>query len=64
MPLDLEAIKAKWLKICGACDAGVGECSHPVEDYRPVVLELVREVERLRAEVAAGSPDDWFAGAS
>lgn len=48
MTIDLEAIKAKWLNICGACDAGVGECNHPAEDYRPVMLELVREIERLR----------------
>lgn len=49
--IDLEAIKAKWLNICGACDVGVGECSHPVEDYRPVMLELVRELEKLHLGV-------------
>jgi hypothetical protein len=46
--LDLDAISSKWLQICGACDAGTGECTHPAEDYRPVMLELVREIERLR----------------
>lgn len=51
MTVDLEAIKEKWLGICGACDAGMGECSHPDGDYRPVMLELVREVERLRGEL-------------
>ena len=47
-PLDLDAISEKWLQICGSCDAGIGECTHPEGDYRPVMLELVREVERLR----------------
>jgi hypothetical protein len=47
-PLDLDAISSKWLQICGSCDAGIGECTHPAEDYRPVMLELVREVEALR----------------
>ena len=45
--LDLEAIKEKWLKLCGACDVGIGECNHPAEDYRPVMLALVRELEKL-----------------
>ena len=47
---DLQALKDKWLGICGACDAGIGGCSHPDGDYRPVMLKLVREVERLRTE--------------
>jgi hypothetical protein len=46
--IDLEEIKAKWLNVCGACDAGIGECTHPSGDYRPVMLELVEEIERLR----------------
>lgn len=50
-PLDLDAISEKWLQICGACDAGIGECNHPADDHRPVMLELVREIERLRAIV-------------
>lgn len=34
---------------CGSCDAGLPmSCTHPSEDYRPVLLDLVREVERLR----------------
>ena len=69
MTVDLDAIKAKWLGQCGACDAGIGMCTHPEEDYRPVMLDLVREVERLRellaperigadhAMVALDSPD-------
>lgn len=48
--LDLEEIKTKWLNQCGACDAGLPEygCTHPDEDYRPVMLRLVEEIERLR----------------
>ena len=51
MLADLEAIKSEWLNQCGPCDYGMPEygCSHPAEDYRPVLMELVREVERLRA---------------
>jgi hypothetical protein len=57
--IDLEAIDKKWLGICGACDAGIGMCTHPTEDYRPVMLELVREVERLRSVIAtAGNVRD------
>lgn len=51
--LDLEAIKEKWLKLCGACDVGVGECNHPGEDYRPVMLALVRELESQRPMIDA-----------
>ncbi len=50
-PLDPDAITAKWLQVCGSCDVGIGECTHPEGDYRPVMLELVREVERLRGIV-------------
>jgi hypothetical protein len=50
--IDLDAVKSKWLMICGSCDAGIGECNHPSDDYRPVMLELVREIERLRTSVA------------
>jgi len=46
--MDLDAVKSKWLGMCGSCDVGIGECNHPAEDYRPVMLELVREVERLQ----------------
>jgi hypothetical protein len=52
--LDLEAITEKWLQVCGPCDAGLaGHCAHPDEDYRPAMLSLVREVERLRNDVVA-----------
>lgn len=48
--VDLGTIKNKWLRHCGACDAGLPmSCVCPTEDYRPVMLELVREIERLRA---------------
>lgn len=31
------------------CDAGLPtSCTHPSEDYRPVMLALVREIERFR----------------
>lgn len=47
--LDLVEIINKWLRSCGACDAGLPiTCSHPQEDYRPVILELVRELEKTR----------------
>lgn len=49
MKIDLKAIQEKWLRQCGACDAGLPmSCVCPEEDYRPTMLELVREVERLR----------------
>jgi len=49
---DLEAIKSKWLNQCGPCDFGMPEyvCSHPAEDYRPVMMDLVLEIERLRRQ--------------
>lgn len=47
--MDLTAVAEKWLQPCGACDGGLPMgCSHPDEDYRPVLLALVEEVERLR----------------
>jgi hypothetical protein len=46
--LDLQAIREKWLNVCPSCDAGLpGQCTHPDEDYRPTMLSLVNEVERL-----------------
>lgn len=39
-----------FLNQCGSCDAGLPmSCTCPSGDYRPVMLDLVREVERLRA---------------
>lgn len=52
-PLDLEAITAEFLQMCGPHDAGViAECRCAERDYRPVMGQLVDEVTRLRAEVA------------
>lgn len=49
-PLDLDAITSEWLTPCGACDAGIGLCTHPDKDYRPVMLALAQEIERLAYE--------------
>ena len=48
-PLNLDEIRDKWLALCGGCDAGIGACTHPDADYRPVMLRLVEEIERLRS---------------
>lgn len=43
-----------FLVECPICDYGIGKpCVCPEGDYRPVMLELVREIEWLRA----GHPD-------
>jgi hypothetical protein len=55
MIVDLEAIRDRWLDVCPSCDAGIGNCNHPEEDYRPTMLSLVREVERLRG-LLPGAP--------
>jgi hypothetical protein len=50
--LDLDAIREKWLNVCPSCDAGLpSQCTHPDEDYRPTMLALIDEAERLRALV-------------
>jgi len=42
---DIKAITKKWLQVCVPCDAGVsGTCTHPAEDYRPVIAALVEEL--------------------
>lgn len=42
---------APFLNVCGSCDAGLlNACTCPTGDYRTVMLHLVREVERLRAQ--------------
>jgi hypothetical protein len=58
-PLDLAALTEKWLNQCGPCDYGMPEygCSHPSEDYRPVMLDLVQEVERLRGQIESEQHD-------
>jgi hypothetical protein len=41
-----------YLTQCGSCDYGVHvPCTCPQPDRRPVMLDLVREVERLRAQL-------------
>lgn len=43
-----------FLNQCGSCDAGLlASCTCPQTDYRPVMLDLVREVERLRKVASA-----------
>jgi hypothetical protein len=50
MTEDVLVQAAPFLELCGSCDAGLPmNCTCPSEDYRPVMLELVREIERLRA---------------
>lgn len=46
--IDLEAIKRKWLQQCGSHDTDLPRpCTCPTKDHRPVILELVQEIERL-----------------
>lgn len=49
---DLDAIAEKWLRLCGACDAGIGSCVCPPGDPRNVIDSLVDEARRLRAELS------------
>lgn len=45
-----------FLNVCGACDLGMPTlCNCPTGDSRPVMLDLVREVERLRDQLATAS---------
>lgn len=45
-----------FLNVCGACDLGMPtSCTCPTGDSRPVLLDLVREVERLRAALSAAA---------
>ena len=45
-----------FLQQCGSCDAGLlMSCTCPQQDFRPVMLDLVREVERLRALLPGGA---------
>jgi hypothetical protein len=48
--LNLEAISAEFLNQCGPCDFGIDStgCNCSKRDFRPAMLDLVREVERLR----------------
>lgn len=43
--MNLDEIERKWLRQCPSCDAGLpAECAHPGEDYRPVILDLVKHI--------------------
>lgn len=43
-----------FLNQCASCDYGLPtSCTCPDGDYRPVMLDLVREAERLRAVAEA-----------
>lgn len=45
----LYRIKMTWLQACGSCDGGLPmTCTCPVEDYRPVMAELVDALEKFR----------------
>jgi hypothetical protein len=55
MTEDILSRAEPFLNPCGSCDAGMPmSCTCPTGDYRPVMLDLVREVERLRAKQTAG----------
>lgn len=46
--LDIWAIRAKWLRMCGHCDAGLPMgCDCPPDDERNVIMELVDHLEVL-----------------
>jgi hypothetical protein len=47
-----------FLQQCGSCDAGLPmSCTCPTGDYRPVMADLVAEVERLRQRTQPGGDD-------
>lgn len=55
--VNLEAVEARWLQMCGSCDGGLPmSCTHPDEDYRPVMAALVDEIKRLRSDIES---DKW-----
>lgn len=41
-----------FLRQCGSCDAGLPQnCTCPPQDYRPTMLDLVRELEEARTRI-------------
>lgn len=51
--VDLEAVRTEFLVQCGSCDYGLAMgCVCPARDYRGTMLDLVTEVEDLRAALA------------
>lgn len=49
--VDTKAVRDEFLRPCGLHDYGVDSagCACPGSDYRPVMLDLVEEVESLRS---------------
>jgi hypothetical protein len=56
--VDLIERARPFLQQCGSCDAGLPmACTCPSGDYRPVMADLVAEVERLRQRTQPGGDD-------
>lgn len=50
---ELAGVEEKWLQQCGPCDGGLPmSCTHPTEDYRPVISELVAAVRERDNTIA------------
>lgn len=50
--LDTSAIRAKWLRVCGNCDAGLMmACTCEIDDPRSAIEVLCNEVDYLSAQV-------------
>jgi hypothetical protein len=55
-PLDLKAIEDEFLNQCGPCDFAMpGACNCSTRDFRSTMLDLVREVEKLRRRLDAAA---------
>lgn len=52
-PSDILKRAEPFMSQCGPCDFGLVEmgCACPDGDFRPIIADLCREVERLRAEL-------------
>lgn len=49
---DIDAIRARWSRLCGSCDGGLPQaCTCPDQDSRGVIVQLCDELERTRAEL-------------
>lgn len=56
--VDLTEIAEKWLRQCGACDAGLAmTCTCPQGDPRNVISNLADEVLRLRIQIATAEDE-------
>lgn len=50
---ELAGIEEKWLQQCGPCDGGLPmSCTHPTEDYRPVISDLLAAVRERDNTIA------------